>query len=330
MRAYLYSAAVILSGSLLAACLGTGEDRITTIDATGIVDGIVYIDVNGNRELDQADSGAFLVGVRLLVFGTQDTASRTLTDRQGLFLMPAVSVGLYEVVVDPATVPDSLMIVDINPAEILSSRDDTTTTTIALSFPKVTVEEARNLPAGERVFADGVALNGRETYGDQTVHIAAGTWAIRSTKVGNAIIFAGDSVRFLGTTSTLLGQPTLDEVTPFLLAVAEVPPAVRLTTARASTADSARFDAALAQIAVATITDTATVPSGFALSVDDGSGPLRVLLDSDIRFVTDTLPVDSVYVPGVVIHATGLLVPIPSDTTKWELKPRSNADLEIQ
>jgi len=294
------------------------------------VNGIVYFDTNGNRTLDPDDEGAFLVGVRLLVGGTQDTASRALSDREGLFEMPSVPVGIYEVVVDPVTLPDSLQLVAIDPAEILASRDDTTTTTIALSFPKVTVEEARDLPPGERVFVDGVALNARETFGDRTVHIASGGWAIRSTNVGSAVIFVGDSVRFLGTTSTRDGQPTLDDVAPLILDITDAPPAIRLTTFLASTADSARFDAALAQIATATITDTATVSSGFALSVDDGSGLLRVLLDSDIPFAADTLPVDSLYIPGVVIDATGLLVPISGDSTIWELKPRSNADLEIQ
>ena len=324
MRAYFYSVSVILVASFLTACLGTGEDRVTSINATGVVDGLVYFDANGNRQPDGDDSGVFLVGARLLFGGTQDTATRAISDREGLFSMPAVPVGLYEVVVDPSTVPDSLLVVDIDPAEILAGRDDTTTISIALSFPKATVEEARQLPPGERVFVDGIALNGRETYGDQTVNIAAGTWAIRSTRVGAAVIFAGDSVRFLGTTSSLEGQPTLDEVTPFLLAVADVPPAVRLTTATAATADSARFDAALARVADATITDTATVATGFALSVNDGSGLLRVLLDEDVPFTLDSL-----YVPGAVVDATGLLFPIAGDPFTWEMKPRSDADLTL-
>ena len=81
MRAFSYSLSVVLVAGQLLACLGTGEDRITTIDAVGTVEGTVYFDANGNRELDPDDPGAFLVGVRLLVGGTQDTASGALTDR---------------------------------------------------------------------------------------------------------------------------------------------------------------------------------------------------------------------------------------------------------
>ena len=199
------------------------------------------------------------------------------------------------------------------------------------AWNRVVVQSGGDPPDGTRAVITDTGAAGSFGTEEETVQACTGgTWAIRATNVGTAVIFAGDSVRFLGTTSTRDGQPTLDEVSPLILDITEVPPAIRLTTFRASTADSARYDAALAQIATATITDTATVASGFALSVDDGSGLLRVLLDSNIPFAADTLPVDSLYVPGVVIDATGLLVPIPGDTAKWELKPRSNADLEIQ
>ncbi|KPK63649.1 MAG: hypothetical protein AMS21_06555 [Gemmatimonas sp. SG8_38_2] len=318
--------ALTLATLLVAGCIGTGEDRVTSIDAAGTVDGLVYYDGDGNREATDDDTPIALVGIRLLYFGTQDTATRALSDRNGLFSMPAVPAGLYRIVIDPATVPDSLLVVEIDPGvEIIASRNDTTTTAIALSFPIVTIEEARQLPPGERVFVEGVALNARETFGDQTVNIAGSTWAMRSTRVGTAVIFAGDSVRFLGTTSTVEGQPTLDNVTPFIITVAEVPPAIRVTTAMATAADSARLDAALVQVRDATISDTATVAEGLALEVNDGSGLLRILLDEDVPFV-----IDSTYVPGSLVDAEGLLVPLPGTPATWELKPRSPADIQVE
>lgn len=309
----------------LGGCLGTGEDRVTSIDATGVVEGFVYFDANGSREPEFTDPPTALVGVRLLVGSTQDTLVRALTDRDGIFSMPAVPVGIYDVVVDPATVPDSLDVVDIDPTPIIATQGDTVVTLIALSFPIVSVEEARGLAAGERVFVEGVALNAQSTFGDQTVHLAGAAAAIRVTNVATASVFAGDSVRFLATTSTLDGQSTLDDASAFLLAVLDPPTPSRITTADAAGASAGTLDAALVQVIDATVTDTATVAEGFELTTDDGSGPLGVLLDGDVPFTDPTS-----FVPGTVIDATGVLVPVPGSPGVWMLKPRSDADLTVK
>ncbi len=317
-------AAGLLLVAATSGCLGTGEERVLSIEATGAIRGFVYFDANGSREPEASDPPVESVGVRLVAAGTQDTLARATTDADGLFAMPAVPVGTYAVVVDTTTVPDSLDVVKIDPETVVASRADTATTLIALSFPKVTVEEARDLPAGERIFVDGVALNARTAFGDQTVHLAGATRAIRATRVRQATIFTGDSVRLLGTTSTLDGQPTVDDAQPFLLAIAEKRKPERVETAVAATADGGRLDAALVEIAGATIADTATVADGLALTVDDGSGPVEVLLDSDVRFADLTI-----FVPGAVLDATGVLVPVPGTPGVWQIKPRSNADATV-
>jgi hypothetical protein len=318
-------ALIVATAGLLTACLGTGEDRVTNLDATGTVDGLVYFDANGSREPDASDPPVALVGVRLLVGGTTDTLVRTLSDQAGLFTMPAVPVGIYEVVVDPVTIPDSLQLVEIDPNFLLSSNDDTASSFIALSFPIVGIGEARQLPGGERVFVEGIALNAQTTFGDQTVHVAGGTAAIRVLRVGEPNVFAGDSVRVLGTTSSLDGQPTLTNATVFRVSITAVPPPVRVTTSIAASAAASGLDAALVQVVDVTIADTATVADGFLLSVDDGSGTLAVLLDKDAPFLDPTA-----FVPGLVIDATGLLVPTPGIPDTWGLKPRSDVDLTVK
>ena len=80
---------------------------------------------------------------------------------------------------------------------------------------------------------------------------------------------------------------------------------------------------ALAKLVNVEITDTLTVDGDFQLTVDDGSGPAVVLLDSDVPFTG----VDA-YVPGVSIDATGVLV--PAAPGQWSLKPRSDADLVVR
>jgi hypothetical protein len=326
MRSLTFTLASIIVVALsLNGCLGTGEDRVTSIDATGTVGGLVYFDANGSREPDETDPPVALVGVRLLVGGTTDTLVRTLSDQAGLFTMPTVPVGIYEVAVDPVTIPDSLQLVRINPDFLLASQDDTATSFIALSFPIVSIDEARQLPEGERVFVQGIALNAQSTFGDQTVHVAGRTGAIRVLRVGEPNVFAGDSVRVLGTTSLLDGQPVLNNATVFGVSIASVRPPERLTTSIAASGGIGTLDAALVQVVDVTVADTATIADGFLLTVDDGSGALAVLLDKDAPFVDPTA-----FVPGLVIDATGLLTPTPDVPNTWTLKPRSDADLRIK
>lgn len=313
--------------TLVAGCLDTGEDRVLGIDATGTVLGLVYFDTDGSRTADEFDQALAGVAVRLIVSGTHDTLARASSASDGLFRVHSVPVGRYEVVVDSASVGDSAKVVEIDPAEITVTPDDSVTVTIAVSFPLVSVAEARELPRGGKVFSEGIALNDRETFGDASVHLAGDTVAIRVTRVKRSIIFPGDSVRFLGTLSTANGQPTLDDATPFLLTLAEVPPAERVTVAVAATADGGRLDAALVRVDSVTVSDTATVAEDFLITVIDGLVPpdtLEVLLDGDVGFVLAGL------VPETVLDVTGVLVPVGLDPPRWRLKPRSSADLVVK
>jgi len=237
--------------------------------------------------------------------------------------MIELPVGSYHIAIDSASVADSVSVVRIDTIDVTVAPNDTVPVFIAISFPKVSVSAARDLPPGEKVFVDGVTLNGRDTFGDQTLHLTDATTAIRATRVRTAGIFPNDSVRLLGKTATNNGQPTLDDVTVFLVAVVGARSAEVVTSATAGSADGGRLDAALVEVRTTTIEDTLTVGEGFRLTVDDGSGPLTVLLDKDVAF--ESL---AAYAPDAVIDAKGLLVPDGSGT--WILKPRADADLLVR
>jgi hypothetical protein len=319
--------ALSLLAPLIAGCLETGEDRVLGIHATGTVLGLVYFDADGSRTLDEFDVRLGGAAVRLVVSGTRDTLARASSSSDGLFRMQSVPVGSYQVAVDSASLGDSAQVVEIDPAEITVTPDDSVTVTIAVSFPIVSVAEARELPRGGKVFVEGIALNDRETFGDASVHLAGEEAAIRVTRVKRSITLPGDSVRFLGTLSTANGQPTLDDATPFLLTLAEVPAAEQVTAGVAATADGGKLDAALVRVDSVTVSDTATVAEDFLLTVIDGSLPpntLEVLLDGDVGFVLDP------FVPDTVLDVTGLLVPVGVDPPRWRLKPRSSADLVVK
>lgn len=304
-------------------CLGTEEDRVLGITATGTVEGVVFFDVNGDRELDLADTPQPDVGVRLLVRGTRDTLARVTSDATGGFVV-SLPVGSYNVAVDSASVADSVQVVKIDPPSFDVQLGDTVTSLIALSFPKVTIAEARALPPGQQVFVEGTTVTGRLTFGDRSVHLAGSTGAIRITRVRPSAILPNDSLRVLGRVTIENGQPTLDDATPFLIAVVDPIEPEAVTTAGAASADGGRLDAALVEIAAATIQDTATVADGLQISVDDGSGTLELLLDSDVPFTNL-----AAYVPGAELDAQGVLVPTAGGAT-WQLKPRFDSDLTVK
>jgi hypothetical protein len=97
-----------------------------------------------------------------------------------------------------------------------------------------------------------------------------------------------------------------------------------VTTALAATADGGRLDAQQVVVRNATVSDTAAVLGDWRLTVDDGSGPLEVLLDA-VAFPQVTPGNRAPYVPGNRFDIAGVLV--PTGTGSWRLKPRSVAEL---
>ncbi len=323
MRKWHLLIATFATLTVLVGCLGTGEDRVLSIDATGTVQGLVYFDVNGTGDLDEGDTPLALVGVRLLPFGTPDTIARAVSNADGIFSIPRVPVGGYEIVVDPASIGEGVKVVDLDPAQFFVQPNDSVTSMIAIGYASYTLAEARTRPIGEKIFVSGIALIQNGLFGDSTLHIADPTGAIRATRVQRSEIFAGDSVRLAGEVGRRDGLWTLDNVTTYLLAIAVAARPEQLTTGATASADTGRLDAALVKVVNAEITDTLTVDGDLQLTVDDGSGPAVVLLDSDVPFSA----LDP-YVPGVFIDATGVMVPaIPGF---WSLKPRSDADLVVR
>jgi hypothetical protein len=323
MRKWHSLIATFATMTVLAGCLGTGEDRVLSIDATGTVRGLVYFDGNGSRAFDEGDTPLALVGVRLVPFGTPDTIARAVSNLDGVFSIPRVPVGGYEIVVDPASVGDSVTVVELDPVVAFVQPDDSVTSLITISYESYTIEEARTRPFGEKIFVSGIALIDNDLFGDRTLHIADHTGAIRATRVQSSLILAGDSVRLLGEVGRHELKLVLDDVTTYLLAIAAAPRPDQITTATAAWADAGRLDAALVKVVNAEIMDTLTVGGDFQLTVDDGSGPAVVLLDSEVPFSAK-----DAYVPGVFIDATGVLV--PRTPGEWSLKPRSDADLVVR
>ena len=315
---------IVLLSTLAGASCDAGEDRVLAVRATAVVLGIVFLDGNGNRVFDGSDAPFAAVGVRLVARGTRDTVAKASSGPSGAYVMFGVPVGEYLVVVDTTTLGDTLGVVRLDPALPLRP-NDTAKVTIGVSYPSATVAQVRALAPGRRVFVDGVALNGAALFGDTTVHFVDATGAIRATRVRPTSFALGpsDSLRLLGRRSTRAGQPTLDDVTAFLLGAGLSPAAAQVTTNEAASARGGALDAQLVRIVGAAIIDTVTTPRrDFRLTVNDGSGPLVVIFDADARLPTNG------FTPGVVMEAFGVLV--PTGAGGFQLKPRFVSDLVPQ
>jgi hypothetical protein len=314
-------AAVIACHLLVAGCTDSGG-RIIGVDATGTVTAVVQVDANGNGQVDASDPGVPGVRIRLRLAGTGQSMSSGVTNNSGTVVMTGVAVGAYSLEVDAATVGDSLEIVQVSPTAIVVTADSEVEVGVHLSYPSFTIAEARTAPLGRRGFVEGVVLNARTNFGDNTIHLAGPGAAIRLTRTGAVSVAVGDSVRVLGTRSTADGQPTLDQVNVFALGPGSLPIARIVNTRTAATADNGTRDAALVRVLAGTLLDLRPTEAGYEMTLDDGSGPLAIRLDAVAPF-----PVAQ-YVEGAVLDVRGVLVPTGSPG-EWSLRPRVVSDVVI-
>lgn len=320
---------LLLALGAAVACENGGASRTLGISATGTVLGEIYFDANGSRARDASDIAFAGARIRLLSPGGTDTLHRATTAADGSFRLTNIPVGTYVVIVDSASVGDSAQVLDDVPVSVTVLPGDTVAFQGAVSYPVYTIAEARALAPGVRLFVRGIALHGRATFSDTTLHIVddAGG-AMRATRVRPSAVevLAGDSVILRARIADRLGQRVLDDVTPFVIGTTFIPTAPVLTTLAVDQGGTAgSLDAALVRLVDVPVTDTATVLGNMQLSVDDGSGQAIVILDrtADIGFQQPLPP--GLFIPGARFDITGVLVPTGAGT--WRLKPRSALDL---
>ncbi len=163
------------------------------------------------------------------------------------------------------------------------------------------------------------------SFGDTSAYLRDAGGALRLTNaqvtVGN-FVAPGDSVRVLGTVALRDGQPVLDIARIVLLQPGTTSPSAdTVTTSEAAAALAGARDADLVRIQASSVTDSATAGADYTVTVDDGSGPLVVVIDS-----VQGIPPTAV-VPGDSLRVNGVLV--PTGTGSWRLKPRVQADLTV-
>ena len=305
-------------------CTNAGENRVTGISGTGMVDGFVRLDANGTRVIDAGDDSLANVKVRLVLNGTSDTGLVEVTPSSGFFRFTDVPVGVYTLNVDTTGFADTLQVVRVDSLRFTVTAGDSVRINALIGLPLLTVRQARLATVGRRIFIVGVALSSSAAFADSTANVADTSGSIRVARARSSFA-AGDSLRFQGTVGSRAGEPTLDDPTVVALGQGRVPSATALTTAQAAAADGGTRDAALVSVHGAIISDTVRTSTSFVLTASDSSGPLAVQLDrtADSSFLPAKLPGD--FVPGSKFDVVGVLV--PTGTGTWRLRPRSAADL---
>jgi len=306
-----------------AACDAALENRILNVTATGEIGGLVYFDRNGTGEMDEGDTPFSGVDVYLTLARHPLNVHHVVTDASGVFWFSQVPVGEYRFVFEHGSIGDTIHVTRLNPQEVRLQPGDSIPVTTSVTYPFASVRRFREeVPLGRKVFVEGVALNTYGVFSDSSLHIAAGDRLLRATLVRPADIVEDDSVRLLGTRRTVNGQPVIDDVRAFRITRAVggwLVPTVSTDDA-ASAADGA-LDAALVRVTRAVVADSAVVSGRYRrIIVDDGSGPVEVLME-DQRFNTFRPG------PGDRFDVTGLLVPSP-DSPVWRLRPRTTNDIQ--
>jgi hypothetical protein len=323
-------ALVLLAGFSATACETDPSDRIIAFDLRGAVRVILFRDENFSSTLTSGDAPVPLARVILLRSATRADSTHLFTDSLGSVLFEPVDVGQYRIDLAPSVLGDSLLRIDPD-RTFTVPRGDTILVAVGVRFPSLSISEARNLPIGKKVHVRGIALTTVGTFGDSTLHIADSVSAIRMSRVRPQFpVDRGDSLQLLGVRAVRDGQPTFNVVPTLTFAIRGVGdqlPPDSIRTNLAGSADGGKQDANLVRVFAATIADTLTSPDGKTFTVNDGSGPVRVLLDNNINFGTQAQL--NAYAPGVKVNLSGVLVPNPLVAGTWMLKPRERLDITI-
>lgn len=315
----------LLATAVAAACETPLEDRILDIEAEGQALIFLFRDNNLNG-LDGADTPLenTRLTVRRLAVPTDTTV--IVTDTAGFVFTPSLQVGEYQIELPDELLGDSLVVFGTGTDPFTITRNDTTGVGISVAFPSMSIDSARALPVGKKVWLRGITLHDPGIFGDTTLHVADSVAAIRIVEVlASGNINPGNSVQILGTRQERNGQPVHVYNSAIISGSVPIPRATLLTSGQAANANGGESDAALIEIKNVPITDSLTVPGrGKRLTVNDGSGALEVFVHNSLGFSAVDL---RAMAPGLSVDVTGVLVPSTTTANVWVLKPRVRSDL---
>ena len=305
------------------ACGSAGSDLGTGVTVRRTVSVGVFLDRDGSISITAADTVFAGARIALLPRIGNDTIRVLVSNSMGVANFTGIEPGQYRLGVTQSSIGDSIEVQELfgGDIEVQAALPDPEVL-IRLGYPTYTIQEARALPPGIRLFVKGIVISGPQMFRDTTAYMRDGAGFIRLTRasVRNAIHSnPGDSVSALGRTALRAGQPTLDETIIAILALHPPPVEMSVTTEVANHANVGALDAALVIVSNAIVTDTATIGPDFRVLATDGTGTVAILFDEKLSIVK------SEFGPGRSVNARGVLV--PDGLGAWSLKPRASWDV---
>jgi hypothetical protein len=307
-----------------AACDNAGSALEVGTEDTGLVQVFVYLDRDGSGTISALDTAYSGAKIRLLPPAGTASLQTITSPTDGNVRFQDVAFGQYRVGIDTASIGDSLRVAAIDSGSVqITFVVPARVAIIRLAYPEATIAQARSMPVGQRVFLRGLLTSFAQAYRDGSVHLSDATGYLRLTHVtflgggtGNNL---GDSVTVLARTASENGQPTADQARVARLAAHAAPIPIALTTAAAATANGGVLDAALVQLTAVVVADSGASGVDFRVGVNDGSGPVNLILDANLPFPRSIFP------PGRSLTVKGVLV--PNGAGGWSVKPRDTSDM---
>jgi hypothetical protein len=313
--------------ALVSGCNNAGEDLGIALPAKRDASALVVYDRNfdGLATLGQDTTRAGIT-VRLLYAGTNQVEDAQVTDAAGVVNFFKVSIGSYTIRVDSVPALGDSMVTVLSPATIQVYNSGNPPGILALlTYRVVPTTGVRSAPVGRRLVTTGVMLSTPPLFSDTTAFLRDTAGAIRLTApaiAGAPFVIPGDSVRVLGTVRVRDGQRVLDSARISLVTPTGVfPGADTLTSAAAASAAGGTRDADLVFVGATAVLAAVPDGAGFLVSLDDGSGPVEMALDSTLGFLA------SPALPGDSVDVTGVLVPTGLGT--WRIRPRIAGDFLV-
>ncbi|MEO8636487.1 MAG: hypothetical protein ABI587_14525 [Gemmatimonadales bacterium] len=316
-----------LTGTALAGCANAGEDLgIRVRPGVGFSATVLY-DRDHDGQPSGPDSVLANVPVFLKVPGGPDTLAVDTTDAAGRVAFLGIPTGPYAIEVDASALGDSLETL-LTPRAVQVFPSGNPGSIIALlTFPSLTVAQARALSIGSRALVTGLVLAGPQSTRDTSASLRDSTGAVRLTGVKILIggfAAPGDTSRVLATVGVRNGQPvlTIASISLVVGAAGPAPGGDTLTTAVAATANGGALDADVVSVVGAEILSTSSANGDLTVTLDDGSGPLEMVVDS-VLVITP-----GIFVVGDSLSGTGVLVPATGGA-QWQFRPRFRQDFTI-
>ena len=316
--------------SLAIACNNAGEDLGFSLPSNRNASALVIYDRNfdglaggGGAPGDTAKAG---ITVRLLYAGTTQVEDVAVTDAAGVVNFFKVPIGSYTIQVDSVPALGDSMVSVLTPSTVQVYNSGNPPGILALlTYRRVNTDEVRTAPTGRRLVISGVMLSTPQLFSDTTAFLRDSAGALRLTAptiAGVPFLIPGDSVRVLGTVRVRSGQRVLDSARiAFVTPTGTFPLPDTLTSALAASADGGTRDADLVLVESTAVLASVPNGAGFLVSLDDGSGPVEMELDSTLGFIGSPAG------PGDSVDVVGVLVPTGAGT--WRIRPRAVSDFLV-